>query len=211
LQDLPLWAGGGAVVQEICRKLKESLSKYETFALYHDDLLLALFSVQPVAALDGLFAGDTTELKKSVHILHNIRSVRKNPLDVVPEDELLGWCDQEPQTRYPAVAAAITIFHHAEEAGPRQWTNIALCLLDKAPDRVEVLKQFVQQFSPMSWSGSRAAIVEANAKLLDDLMAYPDPAVAEFVAQEKVRLCSAIEQERRHETEMDKKRDERFE
>lgn len=200
---------GAAVVQKICHKLTQSISKYETSALAHSDLLLALLSVQPIAALDGLFAEDT-ETQRS-HILESARWARKNALDAVPDDVLLGWCDQVPKIRYPAIATAITICHPAEGTGPRQWSSIALRLLDKAPDRVEVLRQFVQQFSPSSWSGSRATIVEANAKLLDKLLAYPDPAVAEFAAQEKIRLGGAIEQERRHETEMDQKRDERFE
>jgi hypothetical protein len=88
-------------------------------------------------------------------------------------------------------------------------------ILEKAPDRIAVLKQlirqFIRQFSPMSWSRSRAAIVAANTKLLDELEAYPDTAVAKFVMEEKVRLSQCIEQEKRQETELDRARDERFE
>src|ERR1700676_517348 len=100
-----------------------------------------------LATLDGLCAGHTTE--RCVFILDDLYRFRKNLFDVVPEDVLLDWCDQKPKTRYPIVAAAITIFHDAEEAGPRQWTKIALRLLKKVPDRVAVLKQFARQFSPL--------------------------------------------------------------
>ena len=172
---------------------------YETYAFNHDDLLEGLFSAQPAATLDGLFSGDTAERDLRMRIIKDVRRHDKNPLDVVPETDLFGWCDQDPKTRYSTIARVITISDHTEEAGPRRWTNIALHLLEKAPDRVEVLKQFARQFEPMSWSGSRASIVESNAKLLDELEAYPDPAVVDFVAQEKVRLGQAIEAERRAE------------
>jgi hypothetical protein len=83
--------------------------------------------------------------------------------------------------------------------------------LDKAPDRVEVLKKFIGQFSPTGWAGSRASIVESNAKLLDDLAGYPDPALIEFIQKEKTRLSQAIQAERHTEALIERERDERFE
>lgn len=67
-------------------------------------------------------------------------------------------------------------------------------MLGKAPDRVAVAKQFVGNFVPTAWSGSRAAVVESNARLLDDLLVYPDPALAEFVRAEKLRLETIMQQ-----------------
>jgi hypothetical protein len=203
--------GDDALVLQICRRLKASISKYEAFASYYDDLLLGLFSVQSVAAMDGILGGDAKEISIGVSILDEARRHRSSPLDVVSEVDLLAWCDKEPKTRYPAVAGAITIYAPTEGAGPRQWTTVALRLLEKAPDRVAVLKQFIRQFSPMGWTGSRAAIVAANTKLLDELEAYPDTAVAKFALEEKIRLSQWVEQEKRQETEVDKARDERFE
>jgi len=63
----------------------------------------------------------------------------------------------------------------------------------------------------MSWSGSLAVILESNAKLLNELDEYPDPAVVQFVTQEKVRLGKAIETERRAETLADRERNACFE
>ena len=202
---------GAAIAKDLCRRLKNSNSKYEIYAPLYNDLLEGLFSVQPRAALDGLFSGDAAERELGVRLVDDIRGLRKNPLDVVPEGELLDWCDQEPRTRYSVAAAVITVSHHIEETGPRLWTNIALRLLEKAPDRVEVLKEFARQFTPISWSNSRATIIELNAKLLNELERYPDPTVVEFIAQEKVRLGHMIEAERRTEMEMSRERHERFE
>jgi hypothetical protein len=203
--------GGAEIAREICRKLKDSVSKYETRAFGHEELLQALFGAQPAAALDELCAGDAAGLKRGIRVIDYFRSLSKNPLDAVSEAELLRWCNQEPKTRYPTAAAITTIFHGADEPGLRRWTNIALRLLERAPDRVEVLRQFIRRFSPMSWSGSRATIVASNAKLLDELVGYSDPALTDFIAQEKVRLSNEIAAERRAETLEDSAKDERFE
>jgi hypothetical protein len=61
------------------------------------------------------------------------------------------------------------------------------------------------------WSGSRASILESNAVLLDQLETYPEPDVAEFVAQEKIRIAKEIEAERRFEKLTARDKDERFE
>ena len=64
---------------------------------------------------------------------------------------------------------------------------------------------------PMGWSGSLAAIIESNAKLLDEFATSPDPRVADFVASERVRLRKVVENERQRENADDRARDERFE
>ncbi len=165
----------------------------------------------PILAIDSLFPGDSAEIEQGIRILEDVSRYNKNLLDVVSEGDLLDWCDKEPNSRYATIAAGITWSFAAEETGARRWTNIALAVLMKAPDRIAVLKEFVRRFSPMSWSGSRATIMAANAKLLDELEEYSDPTFIEFVAQEKVRLGKEIEAERRAETLADKSADERFE
>jgi len=69
------------------------------------------------------------------------------------------------------------------------------------------LKRFIEQFSPTAWVGSRTSIVEANAKLLDQLEEYPDPGIREFTAKEKIRLAQAITAVR----QIERQTDERFE
>lgn len=203
--------GDAAIVQELCRKLKDAIQKYETSMVYHDDLLRGLFAAHPVTVLNELFACDAAAQKVGVRIVDEGQSIHGNPLDVVPDNTLLAWCDEDPHNRYPLMARLITISLHLGEAGKRQWTSIAIRLLEKAPDRIQVLRQFTRQFSPMSWSGSLAAAIESNAELLDELESFPDAAVTQFVAQERSRLRAAIEDVRRSETAMDRRMDERFE
>ena len=54
---------------------------------------------------------------------------------------------------------------------------------------------------------SHAAILESNAKLLDDLAEHTDVAVRQFIAKEKIRLAEAAKTKRRMETMIDRQRD----
>ena len=128
----------------------------------------------------------------------------------MPEKDLLAWCDQEPQTRYPAIAQIITAYQRTSDSSTPQWTSIALRFLERAPDPSEILKEFVSQFLPFGgWSGSLGAILESNAALLDQLRAYPQ--LSAVVAEQKERLQEWIGEQKRRETARGRQRDERFE
>jgi hypothetical protein len=202
---------GAATVREICRNLKDAVSKSETSAFYQQELLQVLLGAHPYAALEALCGDSAADLMLGISILDQASQLRRNVFDAIPEADLLSWCDQRPEIRYPAVAGGVTAFQPSGDTGGPRWTSTARKLLDKAPDRVEVLKKFIGRFSPMGWAGSHAAIVESNAQLLDELAAYPDPAVVEFIAKEKSRLAQAIQAERQTETLIERERDERFE
>jgi hypothetical protein len=74
-----------------------------------------------------------------------------------------------------------------------------------------VLAVFVKRFRPMAWSGSRAAVIEANARLLDSLDDEIVRRLGSTLDELKDELAQEIESERRRETERDSDRDERFE
>jgi hypothetical protein len=146
-----------------------------------------------------------------VQIIEEIGEDRVNPLDTIQDHDVLEWCELAPQARYPIIARVGTIFRRVDEKAPLQWTELALCVLERAPNRIAVLKQFVRRFSPSSWSGSRAAIIEERAQLLRQFEQYPDAAVGEFIANEQRHLEEGIERERQWENQQDKARHERFE
>lgn len=128
----------------------------------------------------------------------------------VEPQELFAWCDQEPASRYPAVASVLTPFSLSGENGP-EWTIVARDLVNKALEPVAVLKRFVDRFSPTSWSGSRVGIMRYNGQLLNAFEEHPDAAVREFVGAEKARFREAINAEIDLEALIFKERDERFE
>jgi hypothetical protein len=199
---------GAEVVDEVCHRLKDAVVKFDAYVFHFDDFIGGLFAAQPIAALDALCGGDPRELEKGLRI---IRDLRQNPLDSMPEGELLTWCDHEPTDRYPAIAATITVCRGTKEGEAPQWTNLALHLLDRTRDGIGVLKEYVAQIELMSCSGSRGATLAANIKLLEALQAHSDPVVAQFVAQERTRLAQVADAQRRADGEAEREKDERFE
>jgi len=200
---------GASAVREICQNLKQSVLKSETYPFYHGEFLKVLLNVQPLATLDALCGGTQADLESRIQILGQAGQLRGNPFDAIPDAQLLAWCDQESQTRYPAIAGGVTSFQSSNDAARLIWTPIALKLLDRAPERVAIAKEFISKSTPMFWTGS-------GSTLLDEFARYPDPVLREFIAHEKTRLQMAAEEQRRNQDLSDEqirrwRRDERFE
>jgi hypothetical protein len=187
------------------------LIDYSVYEFHYDQLLEGLFKTQPRIALDVFFGDDASGgLAPDLHRFDDPSDHRKKPLDAVPDDEILGWCQKNPETRYAAMARAVSFFANAKDA-PMQWSPIALMMLDAAPNPTAILEIFIDRFSPRSWSGSRAAIIESRARLLEALTDHPNVSIAAMAIEKQPALQAAVERERRSETERDQERDERFE
>jgi hypothetical protein len=203
-------AEGAATAKAMSERLRAAVAADETHASYHEGLLGALLRSKPLACLDGLFGGNEEEQEQGLGVINDLGLLDRNPMEAISADAVAQWCDVAPEQRY-AIAAAFITFSTTIESGGPEWSATALRLLETAPSRADFLKRIVERFWPMSWSGSRAAIAEANAKLLYQLPSYDDPALAQFITQEKTRLAKEIEAERRSETKHDRDSDERFE
>lgn len=203
---------GAIAAQLLCERIKQGLADYSFHAYNYGKLLKSIFQLQPTAALSVFFvAGSQTDgADLDVDDFDDPSDRRPNPLDGVPMDNMLQWCDAKPDERYPVIARAVS-YQTAAENGGVEWTPLALEMLKRAPDAVSVLETFVNRFSPTSWSGSRAAIVESRVPLLDQLDVLNNPALAEFVAKIRPELSEEIARMRKWENEQDRERDERFE
>jgi hypothetical protein len=195
---------GAAVARGICRRLKAAVSGYTAYVFENDDLIAGLFTKHPTLALDELCGGNSNELDKGVHMLH---SLRQNPLDSIPENELFVWCDNEPATRYPAVASAMTAYTGKHVNEPKHWTARALHLLERAADRVDICRRYVAQIE-ITW---HTPMLEQLVKLLDEVHIPSDAALVNFVAKEKARLRDLVEARRLAEGTACRVQNERFE
>lgn len=201
---------GKPIAQRLCRDLMAAVAQYEVSGHDHDDLMAALFQVHPVGVLDELFSGDQESQDKSVHLMNDFLQFRKNPMAAVADDIIIGWCDRDPETRYPLAAAVALLFKRPHDKAPHEWTSLTRQLLLKAPDPVAVLKAIVSRLRPTSWSGSLATKLESRLQLLDQLEVVGPTLVAALDAA-KASLKRWIEGERRRETEEDRARSGRFE
>jgi hypothetical protein len=201
----------GAIAADVAGRLSDAVAAYETYAFDNDRLLEALLRAQPAAVLDRLFTGGEMDHRAGLGVFDHLGGHRDNPADAIASDVLIAWCAREPEKRYPLAASVVTFARRSEEKGPWVWSEQAHALLTRAPDPGSVLAVFVERFRPGSWSGSRAAILEANACLLDSPGWHVPDDLLPFVAAARAQLARDVATERRWETERDRARDERFE
>lgn len=201
------------IAAEFTSRLKEAVRTGETYGLNNTDVLKALFETQPEATLEALFAGGEEDQQLGISIFEFVGDREVDPLEVVPPQVLIDWCERDPQNRYELAASVVGFARSPEQddASSQAWSEQATALLSRAPEPAKVLEQFVRRFQPMSWSGSRAAIIESNAKLLDSLDAQLAERIATAISDAKQQLAQNIQRERASETQEDRARDERFE
>lgn len=199
------------IAGEVATKLRNSVAARETSLSDNLDLLKALLQVQPLVVLDVLLGDAMSGWRSGAGILDRSISRRGNPADVVSCDALIAWCERDREHRYPLAASIITFARRPESSRPLIWSEQANKLLANAPDPRSVLEVFMKRFRPLSWSGSRASLIEANARLLDSLDSSLVPGLMTFVTEAKAQLAQDVQREMRWETQEARVQDERFE
>ena len=200
----------GPIAADIAVRLRQAIANHESYSFNSEELLTALLEVQPVAVLDALFSGDEKDQQAGLQVFDYLGEHRGNPADAIPCETLIDWCNVAAEIRYPIAAAVVTFSRYIEESTSHVWSDQAAALLDGAPDPKRVLATFIARFRPMSWSGSRAALMESNARLLDGIASLT-PSLEPFAMAAKAQFMEEVTAERRYETEHDRINDERFE
>lgn len=172
----------------------------------------AIAKTHPEVFLEELTVEEKTSRRGiSLHVLEHDDEDRENPVALVPRDTLLAWC-RKNERHYQMAADVAPIFRRPDEKAALEWTELALQLLDSAPDRIEIVNRFIGRFQPRGgWSGSLASILEERVKLLAQFRDHADFKFSQHVRAEEIRLQKLIEDTRRWETQQDKSQDERFE
>jgi hypothetical protein len=200
---------GVPVARAMCKRLKASILSYKVNAANFNDMLAALAKVQPLELLNGLLGGP--DARKTVRVMHTMRIHRTNLLSGIPEDVLFQWCKQKPKERFPIAANVIAATEPADEDAEKQFTPLALRLIEEAPEPVKVLEVLARRLEPTSWSGSRASILEQNATVLIPLITHKKKIIAKFAQECKARFDEAVARERASELKESRQTDERFE
>lgn len=202
---------GIATVERLFDHLKSSHSMDGLRFIEKNRILGALLVAQPLTVLNRLFASGNVEDDGGVRSFFAHDELIGSPLDRVPPETMLTWCDEDRAVRYPLIAATLYPFNKTHNSDMRQWKELAFALLEHAPDKIEVLKQYIYHLRPMSWSGLRSASWEANAKLLDVFENHDDVNVAEFVRAERKKLRTTLDDLRGQELASERRENERFE
>lgn len=200
-----------STASEITTRLLQAIINNKVFAFGYDELVAALLECQPAAVLDTLFTDESLVNAVTESLFNGLGRRRKSPADNISCDAMVAWCDQSPHQRYPLMASIVTFARNSEETGTLEWSEQAQLILKSSVDPRSVLETFIKRFRPMSCSGSRASIIEANVRLLDKVGIYVAAETIPFVSEAKTRLGQEVARERQRETRDDRLSDERFE
>jgi hypothetical protein len=199
------------VARSLLQGLCTAITAYKVYAHDHPELTSSLCNLQPKLVMDEFLLRDREQRKGRLRIFDETSDLQKNPLDGVPSDVVVDWCNEDPAVRFPLAASAVTFIDTRKENDRPIWTEIAERLLSSAPDRKAVLDRFIERFEPTMWSGSRATIMAMRAELLKSLFDDRDPALADYAAQQHRRIAEVAAGERNSERDRDMERDEGFE
>ncbi|MEX2460455.1 MAG: hypothetical protein WD469_04025 [Paenibacillaceae bacterium] len=196
----------------LCTHLVEASENNEISYRHYDHVLEALAITQPIAFLD-------TFLGEEVRITYEVRGLfieedrmRPNPMSHINNNIIINWCEINPETRYPRVAFSIKPYYNSsEKENWLEWTPLALKIITNSSNPIEVLNQFKLTFRPMSWSGSRAELMQNRLKLITDLKEHGNSYVANWAFKEETAFEEEIRSEREREIRQEGDRNESFE
>ncbi len=191
--------------QALCERVRDTARDWRRNLQELDELVECLLELHPHVALNCWLEDDA---KHWANVVDQFVGTYRNPLGKVPPAILLQWAEQEPETGYLRLAAVVPLFDRDEETGASGWSEIALALLESAPDRQSVFQTLViERIRPNSWSGSLTAILEQRCSLVSQFLEDSDPGIRQSTQRLDRDLRTEIEQERTREHI----RDERFE
>jgi hypothetical protein len=198
------------MVEMLLARLRAARANWRLGFTEEKPILGALFAAQPIAVLNNLFASNKPD-EERFRGFFDYDDISGSPLSRIPEPTLLAWCEEDSTVRYPLIAARMVPFSKAPNSDKPHWKPSALALLETAPDKIEVLKHYISHFEPMSWSGSRSATWEANARLLDHFENHSDINLAAFARLRRDDMRRSIDDLKRQELDSEKRENERFE
>lgn len=199
------------IAAAVAMQLRQAVATGEIYSFENDTLLTALLEVQPAAVLDALFQGDEDDRQAGINVFEHLVGDQCNPADAISCETLIAWCERDRDCRYPLAASIITFARHSDANASLVWSEQAKVLFASAPNPRSVLTLLIERFRPTSWSGSYAALIEANARLLDSLEPLVSSCLMPFVTETKAQLAQEVAEERQWEMNRSRERDERFE
>jgi hypothetical protein len=180
---------------DFCQNIKTAVREYRLYPNTNWHLFESLFRAQPYIALDQ-FVGEepvNTRLK-----IKEIDGHGRNPLNVVPIDVLIAWAQVDPSIRFAKLAAAINPVKKDSTRG-FIFTETALKILGKSPERLTVLTIFGENLKSYRWRSSMSDTANTIEKLRSLPQAFfevSDPSIVAWARECDADLARLAEKER---------------
>ncbi len=195
--------------REFCQAFVVALDDYKSSAHSYDNVIAALFEVQPLVALDELVLAP--EGRSEFALMRRFAYSRRDPVSHAPKNKIIEWAKLDAAERCPLLAGAVPLFKKQaeddEDSPVLGWSEIALELLELAPDKTAFLDVVAARFMPNGWSGSLAAILDQRRRLPQALFDHRNPEARAWAQEHDKKLADWATRERQRE----RSEDERFE
>ena len=197
--------------QVVCERFIEAIDGGHIYDFDYPELLGALAETQPFLFLDKFVGNIALQDHRKMHVFRTGLMRAANPLDQIADKDLIAWCEVEPEARYAGMTRVLEPFTKRHEVGPYEWKPVVYRILERAPELDVVLDNFSRSLRPMSWSGSRAAILQSRAILFEKLLDHENVEVQSWARSQRSLLQEESKEERRMESRYERDRNESFE
>lgn len=172
------------------------------------DAIATTASIMPKAFLNYLFG--TGELLEHRRFFISTDYDQQSPLSKIDIDTLIAWCREKSDANiWKFIASGIELW--SQEQNEVSITKSAIQFLEAAPDRMSVVSTFSSRVSPLSWSGSRASIMQSRADAIFNLILHHHAEIADAARFILKGLEEEIEFEIKQERSRDEHHEQRFE
>ncbi|MCM2291084.1 hypothetical protein NAC44_01915 [Allorhizobium sp. BGMRC 0089] len=171
-------------------------------------ILSPFFKFFPTLSLNAIYQPDDDGSYKTARRMmgSDFSDQEQSLLMEISEETLLAWCKVSPIDRYPFAAATCDLFERSDSDGNHQasLSKIAIYLLNNAPDKRAIIKEYLPKISQTCWSGSYADILERRKPLLKALIIDGDPEITKTLSDAELQLQGDIDLWREHERQIER-------
>jgi hypothetical protein len=202
---------GTPIAVELCCHIAKAISDNRIYAVNYHDLLNVLARTHPFVFLDMIIGDDGIKDYQRRGMFGDHFRRGSNPIDQISDNDILSWCDDKPEDRYPLIASVIQPFSESEETGGPAWKPIVYSIFAKAQNLHNALKHLARAIRPSGWSGSLADILQKRAVLFQNLFQHENEEIRSWAKNQYSALQKSIDTEREEEKQHHRKRNESFE
>lgn len=199
---------GVQATKELCLRLVKGFQESHTYSFDYPRLLRQLAQIQPYIFLDVFIGQDEYMFRRT--LLDDFERA-DSPVNQIPENILIGWCEQDQETRYPLIVASMQMYSKPKDAEELCWHPILSTIFENTPNLQVVLSQLESEIYPMSWRGSRADAMAKRLILFTKLSEHSNSEIRDWAIGQHQKLQIAIQTERERELKWNQERFERFE
>lgn len=198
---------GAELTKKICLMLADGFQQHRIYTFDYPYLLRCLAQIQPYIFLDVFIRSD--EIRFYGNRFDDLEQ-EDNPVNQIPEDVLIQWCEQDPETRYRQVVVSMQTYSKPKEPDELQWKPVIFSFLEKSPNVQAILSNLGSTIQPTGWS-SYADTLEKRLPLFTALFEHKNPIVRDWAKTQHLQLQRAVEKRRENELKENQARFQRFE